>query len=84
MTTLVLVEVEEGRAALVSRETLTFARGLGGEVHAVVIGPCTTDALPDAVVADCADQGVLVVHLADSAALSDGYAAAAWATVVGN
>ena len=29
MSVVVVVEVEDGRASLVSRETLTFARGLG-------------------------------------------------------
>ncbi len=77
MSVLVLVEVEEGRASLVSREALTFARSLGaGDVHAVVVG-----AAPDATVADCRDAGVAVVHEAVDPAL-ERYAAAAWAAVV--
>ena len=36
MTTLVLVETDAGGATEVSRETLTFARGLGAELHALV------------------------------------------------
>ena len=71
---LVLVEVEKGRAALVSRETLTFARALGGDLHALVLGAVTDD-----VVADLAEQGVSVVHEAASA--PERYAAAAWASI---
>lgn len=73
---LVIVEVEKGRAALVSRETLTFARGVegAGELHALVLGDATDD-----VVADLAEQGVAVVHVAPSA--PERYAAAAWATI---
>ncbi len=78
MSTLVLVEIEEGRAALVSRETLTFARSLGGEVSALVVGPA--EGLPEAVVADCAEQGVTTVYTAPTAPSS--YAAAAWATII--
>lgn len=79
MTVLVVVEVEEGRAALVSREALTFARSLGaGEVHAVILG-----AAAPGVVADCAEQGVAVVHEASNPELSR-YAAAAWAAAVEN
>ncbi|MBM6405179.1 electron transfer flavoprotein subunit alpha/FixB family protein [Phycicoccus sp. CSK15P-2] len=77
MSVVVLVEVEEGRASLVSREALTFARSLGaGDLHAVVVGPA-----PEAVVADCRDAGVAVVHEAGDPAL-ERYAAAAWAAVV--
>ena len=77
MSVVVVVEVEDGRASLVSRETLTFARGLGaGDVHAVVLGR----ALPG-VVADCAEQGVVAVHEATNPEL-ERYAAAAWAGVV--
>ncbi len=76
---LVLVEVEDGRAALVSQEALTFARGLGGPVDAVVLAAPGTDL--SGVVADCATQGVATVHVADSPDLAS-YAAAAWASVV--
>ncbi len=77
MSVVVLVEVEDGRASLVSREALTFARSLGaGDLHAVVVGPAA-----DAVVADCREAGVAVVHAADDPAL-ERYAAAAWAAVV--
>ena len=38
MSVLVWVEVVEGEVSEVSQETLTFARGLDGEIHAVVIG----------------------------------------------
>ncbi|MBM6400764.1 electron transfer flavoprotein subunit alpha/FixB family protein [Phycicoccus sonneratiae] len=77
MSVVVLVEVEEGRASLVSRETLTFARSLGaGDLHAVVVGEAG-----EAVVADCREMGVVVVHEAVDPAL-ERYAAAAWAAVV--
>ena len=77
MNTLVVVEVEDGRAALVSREALTFARSMGlGELHAVVIGSATPE-----VVADCAAQGVAAVHVATNPELT-AYAAAAWANAV--
>jgi electron transfer flavoprotein alpha subunit len=77
MSTLVLVEVEEGRAALVSRETLTFARELGGDVHALVLAGAD---VPDAVVADCGEQGAGSVLTVPDAPSS--YAAAAWATIL--
>ena len=74
---LVVVEVEEGRAALVSREAMTFARDAGlGELHAVVVGAATPE-----VVADCAAQGVAVMHEATNPELG-AYAAAAWAAAV--
>ena len=77
MSVVVLVEVEEGRASLVSRETLTFARTLGaGDLHAVVVGPT-----PEGLVADCREAGVAVVHEAVDPSL-ERYAAAAWAAVV--
>ncbi|MCA1782340.1 MAG: electron transfer flavoprotein subunit alpha/FixB family protein [Dermatophilaceae bacterium] len=77
MSIVVFVEIEEGRASLVSRETLTFARDLGaGDLHAVVVGRA-----PQGVVTDCAEAGVAVVHTADDPAL-ERYAAAAWAGVV--
>jgi electron transfer flavoprotein alpha subunit len=81
MSVLVVVEVEADggapRVALVSRETLTFARGLAaGDVHAVVLGTAS-----ERVVADCAEQGVVAVHEASAPEL-DRYAAAAWAAVV--
>lgn len=77
MSVVVLVEVEEGRASLVSRETLTFARSLGaGDLHAVVVGEAGA-----ALVDDCREAGVAVVHEAVDPAL-ERYAAAAWAGVV--
>ena len=85
MSVVVVVEVEsEGgsagsglRASLVSREALTFARALGaGEVHAVLLGKAAPR-----VVADCAEQGVVAVHVANNDELQR-YAAAAWAAVV--
>lgn len=73
---LVLVEAEEGRVGLVSREALTLARGLGDELHALLLG--TVD---DAVLADCREQGVAVVHEAGNEELGR-YAAAAWASAL--
>ena len=50
MSVVVLVEVEEGRASLVSRETLAFARSLGaGDLHALVVGSATEAVLADSV-----------------------------------
>lgn len=75
---LVLIEPDEGRVHLVSREALTFARQLGGEVHALMLG--TVD---EAVLADCREQGVAVVHEAQAAGGElDAYSAAAWATAL--
>jgi electron transfer flavoprotein alpha subunit len=77
VSVVVLVESEEGRASLVSREALTFARSLGaGELHAVVVG-----AASEALLDDCRAAGVAVVHEAGDPAL-ERYAAAAWAAVV--
>ncbi len=77
MSVVVLVETEEGRASLVSREALSFARTLGaGELHAVVVGSPAP-----ALVEDCREVGVSVVHVADDPDLGR-YAAAAWAAVV--
>lgn len=77
MSVVVLVEVEEGRASLVSRETLAFARSLGaGDLHALVVGSAS-----EAVLADCREAGVAVVHEAADPAL-ERYAAAAWAAAV--
>ena len=77
MSILVLVEAEQDRASLVSREALTFARSLGaGALHAVVVGTAC-----EGLVADCREAGVAVVHTASDPAL-ERYAAAAWAGVV--
>lgn len=73
---MVLVEPEEGRLGLVSREALTFARQLGDAVHALVLG-----ASDEAVLADCREQGVAVVHEATNEELTR-YAAAAWGTAL--
>ena len=73
MTVLVLVETDEGGATEVSRETLTFARGLGTELHALVVGDG-----PAGLVDQLGAYGVSRVHHADGDAFSS-YAAAAWA-----
>jgi electron transfer flavoprotein alpha subunit len=74
--TLVLVETDESGATEVSRETLTFARGLGGDVHALVVGDG-----PTGLVDQLGAYGVVTVHHADGDAFSS-YAAAAWAAAV--
>jgi electron transfer flavoprotein alpha subunit len=79
MSVLVLVEVEGDRLSLVSRETLTFARGLDhGDVHALVLGAGAPAA---GVVADAAAQGVSTVHVASNPEL-ERYSAAAWSRAV--
>jgi electron transfer flavoprotein alpha subunit len=76
MTVLVLVEIDETGASEVSRETLTFVRRLGDDIHALVIG-----ALPDGVVDQLGDYGVTQVRHADGDAFAT-YAAGAWAAAV--
>ncbi len=77
---LVLVETEADGAALVSLETLTFARAVaqadGSAVEAVVVGPH-----PASVLDELGAQGVQVVHHPVDERL-DRYAAAAWAACV--
>ncbi|XVX20142.1 electron transfer flavoprotein subunit alpha/FixB family protein [Actinomycetota bacterium] len=73
MSVLVVIEREGDRVAVVSREALTFARGLDhGEVHAIVVGKAD-----ERVVADCAAQGVATVYEVSNPEL-ERYAAAAW------
>jgi electron transfer flavoprotein alpha subunit len=79
----VLVETDDQGVAVVSRETLTFARDLGartdgGPVHAVLVR--STESTP-LVLAQLGEQGVTHVHVADDPRLSS-YAAAAWAAVL--
>ncbi|NUR09574.1 MAG: electron transfer flavoprotein subunit alpha/FixB family protein [Nocardioidaceae bacterium] len=76
MTTLVLVETDESGAVEVSRETLTFARGLGDEVHAIVVGDG-----PAGLVEQLGAYGATVVLHADGDAFT-AYSAAAWAAAV--
>ncbi len=73
---LVLVETDAGGASEVSRETLTFARRLGLDVHALVVGDG-----PSGLVEQLGAYGVQVVHHADGDAFTS-YAAAAWAAAV--
>jgi electron transfer flavoprotein alpha subunit len=86
----VLVEPDPQTASagvsLVSREALTFARRLAGRygdapLHAVLVGPLSQEALAP-LRAELARQGVGVLHHAEDERLSS-YAAAAWATAVG-
>ncbi|HYO41046.1 MAG TPA: electron transfer flavoprotein subunit alpha/FixB family protein [Nocardioidaceae bacterium] len=76
MTVLVLVETDESGASEVSRETLTFARSLGPDLHALVIGDG-----PAGLVEQLGAYGVSAVHHADGDAYTS-YAAAAWAAAV--
>jgi electron transfer flavoprotein alpha subunit len=73
---LVLVETDAGGAIEVSRETLTFVRGLGLDVHALVVGDG-----PSGLVDQLGAYGVSTVHHADGDAFTS-YAAAAWAAAV--
>ena len=73
---LVLVETDPGGATEVSRETLTFVRGLGHDVHALVVGDG-----PAGLVDQLGAYGVTTVHHADGDAFT-AYAAAAWAAAV--
>ena len=73
---LVLVETDDGGATEVSRETLTFARALGADVHALVVGDG-----PAGLVEQLGAYGVSAVQHADGDAFTS-YAAAAWAAAV--
>ncbi|MDQ3617024.1 MAG: electron transfer flavoprotein subunit alpha/FixB family protein [Actinomycetota bacterium] len=73
---LVWVETDAEGATEVSRETLTFARRLGAEVQALVIGDG-----PSGLVDQLGAYGVSTVHHADGDAFTS-YAAAAWAAAV--
>ena len=72
-TVLVLVEPEEGRLGLVSRQALTLARKLGSQVHALVLGRLT-----DGIAGDARDFGAEAIHETTDDELRR-YAAAAWA-----
>ncbi|MDN5769850.1 MAG: electron transfer flavoprotein subunit alpha/FixB family protein [Microlunatus sp.] len=76
MSTLVLVETDADGVAETSGEALTFARGLGDPVRALVIGE-----LSEAVTSQLSDYGVEAVHHANGPAFET-YAAAAWAAAV--
>jgi electron transfer flavoprotein alpha subunit len=73
MTTLVLIEHADGAATDVSLQALALARGLGGDVHALLIGPGGSEAAP-AVPAT-------VAHVAEHEALA-AFAPDAWAAIV--
>ena len=73
---LVLVETDAGGATEVSRETLSFVRGIGLDVHALVVGDG-----PSGLVDQLGAYGVTTVHHADGDAFTS-YAAAAWAAAV--
>ncbi|HYO33302.1 MAG TPA: electron transfer flavoprotein subunit alpha/FixB family protein [Nocardioidaceae bacterium] len=72
----VLVEADEQGAIEVSLETLTFARSLGGELHAVVIGSS-----PSGLLDQLGAYGVEAVHHAEGDAFTS-YAPAAWAAAL--
>ncbi len=76
MSVLVLVETDESGPSEVSLETLTFARRLGTDVHALVVGDG-----PPGLVDQLGAYGVSTVHHADGDAFTS-YAAAAWAAAV--
>jgi electron transfer flavoprotein alpha subunit len=76
MSVLVLVETDEAGPSEVSQETLTFARRLGADVHALVVGDG-----PAGLVEQLGAYGVSTVHHADGDAYT-AYAAAAWAAAV--
>ena len=77
---LVFVECDAAGAAEVSRETVTFARGLaeqtGGPLHAVIVGN-----RPDGVVDQLGEYGVTEVHHANGEAVAS-YGGASWASAV--
>jgi electron transfer flavoprotein alpha subunit len=73
MTVLVLVETDENGVAEVSAETLTLARGVGGELHALLVGED-----PGRLLDQLGSYGVTTLHHAGGDAFS-AYAAAAWA-----
>jgi electron transfer flavoprotein alpha subunit len=76
----VLVECEADGVTLVSREALTFARGLAeAPVHAVAVGPLAAD--EQRVRDQLAELGVAALHHAQDERLS-AYAAAAWAAAL--
>lgn len=81
---LVLVETDGQGATLVSREALTFARGLGSRlavpVHVVVVGPIDDD-VSALLLRQLGEQGVAAAYHAVDDRLSS-YAAAAWAAAV--
>ncbi len=70
---LVLVEHTDGAATDVSLQALSLAAGLGGEVHALVIGPGGAAASVNVPAA--------VVHVAEHGAL-DAFAPDAWASIL--
>jgi electron transfer flavoprotein alpha subunit len=76
----VLMECEADGVTLVSREALTFARGLAdAPVHAVAVGPLPAG--EQRVRDQLAELGVAALHHAQDERLS-AYAAAAWAAAV--
>ncbi|MGD9530290.1 electron transfer flavoprotein subunit alpha/FixB family protein [Pseudonocardia sp.] len=74
MTVLVFVEAGAGGVTEVSLEALTFARGTGAPVHAVLIG-----AQPDGVLAELGAYGAEEVHHVTGSAF-DAYGGATWAS----
>jgi electron transfer flavoprotein alpha subunit len=73
---LVLVETDDEGVVEVSRETLAFARDLGSDVRALVVGDG-----PAGLLEQLGAYGVATVHHADGDAFGS-YAAAAWASAV--
>lgn len=78
---LVLVETGDGGATEVSLETLTFARGLGAPVHAVLVGAVPADARAEGLVGQLGAYGVSEVRHVTGEAFA-AYGGAAWAAAV--
>jgi electron transfer flavoprotein alpha subunit len=72
---LVVVTHDRGELEPSALQAVTFARGLGAPVHAVVVGSA------DGLVTSLADHGVAVLHVVEIPGLDD-YAPAAWASAV--
>lgn len=72
----VFVESDDSGITEVSRETLTFARAMDGDLHAIAVGELSASALEH-----LGAQGVSTVHVAEGADLS-AYGGASWSAAV--
>ena len=75
-TTLVLAETTDAGLNPLSAQALTLARSVGGDVHALVVGPHPAETL-----GQLGEQGVATVHHVDDPRL-DRFAAPAWAAAL--
>jgi electron transfer flavoprotein alpha subunit len=73
---LVLVEHQDGRSGELSFQALALARGLGGDLEALLVGPGGTEAAQE-----LSAHGVTTAHVADDDRLA-AYAPGAWARCV--